>query len=85
MFFGQDVGNISSYAPSGVSSEHTTSSLLVKGVARNGSPPLRDDDKDGHYMFAVGENLTSRCNYTLPSLQYFPSFMSLSSPSLLCF
>ncbi|CAL5198182.1 unnamed protein product [Lathyrus oleraceus] len=60
LFFGQDVGNISSYAPSGVSSEHTTSSLLVKGVARNGSPPLRDDDKDGHYMFAVGENLTSR-------------------------
>ncbi|XP_058763206.1 serine/threonine-protein kinase AFC2-like isoform X1 [Vicia villosa] len=60
LFFGQDVGNISSYAPSGVSSEHTTSSLLVKGVARNGSPPLRDDDKDGHYTFAVGENLTAR-------------------------
>ncbi|CAK8562954.1 unnamed protein product [Lathyrus sativus] len=60
LFFGQDVGNISIYAPSGVSSEHTTSSPLVKGVARNGSPPLRDDDKDGHYMFAVGENLTSR-------------------------
>ncbi|KAL5064556.1 hypothetical protein RYX36_026293 [Vicia faba] len=60
LFFGQDVGNISSSALSGVSSEHITSSLLVKGVARNGSPPLRDDDKDGHYMFAVGENLTSR-------------------------
>jgi len=66
LFFGQELGNFSSYAPSGVPSEHTTSSLSVKGVARNGSPPWRDDDKDGHYTFAVGENLTSRCNYTLP-------------------
>ncbi|XP_061362172.1 serine/threonine-protein kinase AFC2-like isoform X1 [Gastrolobium bilobum] len=55
LFCGQEVENISSYAPS----EHTTSSLF-KGVARNGSPPWRDDDKDGHYMFALGENLTSR-------------------------
>ncbi|XP_004515857.1 serine/threonine-protein kinase AFC2-like isoform X1 [Cicer arietinum] len=60
LFFGQEVANISSYAPSGVPAENTTSSLFVKGVARNGSPPWRDDDKDGHYMFAVGENLTSR-------------------------
>ncbi|PIA51598.1 hypothetical protein AQUCO_01100447v1 [Aquilegia coerulea] len=55
MFCGQDVGNVTSYAPS----DHT-SSLFVKGVARNGSPPWRDDDKDGHYMFALGDNLTSR-------------------------
>ncbi|KAF5202472.1 Serine/threonine-protein kinase AFC2 [Thalictrum thalictroides] len=55
MFYGQDVGNVTSYAPS----DHT-SSLFVKGVARNGSPPWRDDDKDGHYMFALGDNLTSR-------------------------
>lgn len=69
MFFGQEVGAISSYAPSRGPSEHITSSLFVNGVVRNGSPPLRDDDKDGHYMFALGENLTSRCNYTLPSLR----------------
>ncbi|TKY55278.1 Serine/threonine-protein kinase AFC2 [Spatholobus suberectus] len=60
LFCGQDVGTISSYAPSSGPSEHTTSSLFVKAVARNGSPPWRDDDKDGHYMFALGENLTSR-------------------------
>ncbi|XP_061364889.1 serine/threonine-protein kinase AFC2 isoform X1 [Gastrolobium bilobum] len=60
LFCGQEVGTISSYAPSRGHSERATSSLFVKGVARNGSPPLRDDDKDGHYMFALGENLTSR-------------------------
>ncbi|KAK2355863.1 LAMMER-type protein kinase AFC2 [Trifolium repens] len=60
LFFGQELGNISSYAPSGVTSENITSSVIVKGDARNGSPPWRNDDKDGHYMFAVGDNLTSR-------------------------
>ncbi|KAI3970395.1 hypothetical protein MKX01_024042 [Papaver californicum] len=57
----QEVGNVTSF----VSSDHTTSSSLFgKGVVRNGSPPWRDDDKDGHYVFAIGDNLTSRCNYT---------------------
>ncbi|CAJ1943741.1 unnamed protein product [Sphenostylis stenocarpa] len=60
LFCGQDVGAISSYAPSRGPSEHTTCSLFVKAVAQNGSPPWREDDKDGHYMFALGENLTSR-------------------------
>ncbi|KAL9326572.1 hypothetical protein ACSQ67_007217 [Phaseolus vulgaris] len=60
LFCGQDVETISSYAPSSGPSEHTTSSLIVKAVAQNGSPSWRDDDKDGHYMFALGENLTSR-------------------------
>uniref|UniRef100_A0A453LPH4 Protein kinase domain-containing protein n=1 Tax=Aegilops tauschii subsp. strangulata TaxID=200361 RepID=A0A453LPH4_AEGTS len=40
--------------------DYTCFSLLSKGVARNASPPRREDDKDGHYVFAVGENLTSR-------------------------
>lgn len=62
IFCGQEVGNVTSFAPSAAPSEHTTttSSLFSKGVARNGSPPRRDDDKDGHYMFELGENLTSR-------------------------
>ncbi|KAG2676005.1 hypothetical protein I3760_12G031900 [Carya illinoinensis] len=61
MFCGQEVGNLTSFAPSRAPSDHTTcSSLYEKGVARNGSPPRRDDDKDGHYMFELGENLTSR-------------------------
>uniref|UniRef100_A0A5B6YQU4 Uncharacterized protein n=1 Tax=Davidia involucrata TaxID=16924 RepID=A0A5B6YQU4_DAVIN len=63
MFCGQEVGNVTSFASSRAPSDHT-SSLFVKGVARNGSPPWRGDDKDGHYMFALGDNLTSRCNYT---------------------
>ncbi|RDX58214.1 Serine/threonine-protein kinase AFC2 [Mucuna pruriens] len=50
LFCGHDVGTISSYAPSRGPSEHTTSSLFFKAVARNGSPPWRDDDKDGHYI-----------------------------------
>ena len=29
---------------------------------RFASPPRRPDDKDGHYVFELGENLSSRCN-----------------------
>ncbi|CAI9098157.1 OLC1v1034752C1 [Oldenlandia corymbosa var. corymbosa] len=36
------------------------SSIYCKGVPRNISPPWRSDDKDGHYVFAIGENLTPR-------------------------
>lgn len=25
------------------------------------TPPLRDDDREGHYVFSLGENLTTRC------------------------
>ena len=42
------------------------SSQVNQEQPRDGSPPLREDDKDGHFVFAVGDNLTSRCNY-LPS------------------
>eukprot|EP00252_Welwitschia_mirabilis_P008503 TRINITY_DN2039_c0_g1_i1.p1 TRINITY_DN2039_c0_g1~~TRINITY_DN2039_c0_g1_i1.p1 ORF type:complete len:400 (+),score=43.34 TRINITY_DN2039_c0_g1_i1:406-1605(+) len=39
----------------------SSSSLYSKRItARNASPPWRDDDKDGHYVFALGENLTPR-------------------------
>lgn len=41
------------------------SSLYQIGVNRHASPPWTGDDKDGHYMFALGENLTPRCNMTL--------------------
>lgn len=36
------------------------SSIYYKGVPLNGSPPWRPDDKDGHYVYAIGENLTPR-------------------------
>jgi hypothetical protein len=39
-----------------------------KEIVRLPSPPLREDDKDGHYVFSVGDNLTSRCNYTTHDL-----------------
>ncbi|KAG9132961.1 hypothetical protein Leryth_021849 [Lithospermum erythrorhizon] len=58
---GQDSGILTSYATPKATSDNTISDF-VKEVARNGSPPLREDDKDGHYMFELGENLTSRCN-----------------------
>lgn len=57
---------MTSYASSRATPEHSTSSLFNKGVARIGSPPWRGDDKDGHYLFELGENLTSRCNYLSP-------------------
>lgn len=59
LFCGQEVGSVASYAPSRQPSD-LTSSLFVKGVTRNGSPPRREDDKDGHYVFELGENITSR-------------------------
>lgn len=27
------------------------------------SPPLREDDRDGHYVFSIRENLTPRCEF----------------------
>ncbi|KAK3129426.1 hypothetical protein QOZ80_6BG0479300 [Eleusine coracana subsp. coracana] len=56
----QEVGDVASLLLSAHPSDRTCPSLLPKGVARNASPPWREDDKDGHYVFAVGENLTSR-------------------------
>jgi len=35
--------------------------IYYTGPPQNLSPPWRPDDKDGHYVFAVGENLTPRC------------------------
>jgi hypothetical protein len=35
---------------------------------RHGSPPRRDDDREGHYVFNLGENLSPRCPF------YFPYF-----------
>ncbi|KAG8491255.1 hypothetical protein CXB51_014431 [Gossypium anomalum] len=44
-------------APSGLEAHQT----LAK--ARRSSPPKRDDDHDGHYVFNLGENLTPRCTF----------------------
>ncbi|OMO72227.1 hypothetical protein CCACVL1_17884 [Corchorus capsularis] len=71
IFCAQDVGNVTSFAPSTArapsdytSTITTSSSLVVKGgVDRNGSPPWLEDDKDGHYMFELGDNLSSRCTF----------------------
>uniref|UniRef100_A0ACD5XPX9 Uncharacterized protein n=2 Tax=Avena sativa TaxID=4498 RepID=A0ACD5XPX9_AVESA len=59
-FCGQEVGDITSWVLPSHPPDYACLSLLSKGVARNASPPWRQDDKDGHYVFAVGENLTSR-------------------------
>ncbi|KAL8225913.1 hypothetical protein R6Q57_018470 [Mikania cordata] len=39
------------------------SSIYYKRIPHNGSLPWRPDDKEGHYMFAVGENITPRCTF----------------------
>ncbi|RLN07722.1 serine/threonine-protein kinase AFC2 [Panicum miliaceum] len=57
---GQEVVNAISAVALGLSSGGIVSSQLNQGQARDGSPPLREDDKDGHYVFAVGDNLTPR-------------------------
>ncbi|KAL8483991.1 hypothetical protein ACS0TY_026619 [Phlomoides rotata] len=44
----------------GVVPNYAYSSIYYRGIPRNGSPPWRPDDKDGHYVFAIGENLTPR-------------------------
>ncbi|EPS65327.1 hypothetical protein M569_09450, partial [Genlisea aurea] len=44
----------------GATAGYSFSSIYHKGIPRNGSPPLRPDDKEGHYVFAIGENLSSR-------------------------
>ena len=59
---GQEVVNAISAVALGLSSG-VVSSQLNQGQPRDGSPPHREDDKDGHYVFAVGDNLTPRCNY----------------------
>ncbi|KAK6943322.1 hypothetical protein RJ641_024424, partial [Dillenia turbinata] len=60
LFCGKPVGNPTSYAFSRLLADH--SNLYVKGLPQNGSPPWCEDDKDGHYMFAHGENLTTHKN-----------------------
>ncbi|KAG6745029.1 hypothetical protein NC652_036538 [Populus alba x Populus x berolinensis] len=49
MFCGQEFGNGNGVIPN--------YGLFYN---RNGSPPWRPDDKDGHYVFAIGDNLTPR-------------------------
>ncbi|KAG6434064.1 hypothetical protein SASPL_105685 [Salvia splendens] len=51
VYCAQEFGAVPSYA---------CSSIYNKGIPRNGSPPWRLNDKDGHYVFAIGENLIPR-------------------------
>ncbi|ONK61891.1 uncharacterized protein A4U43_C08F34640 [Asparagus officinalis] len=52
-------------AVNGVDSSHIFSSYYYPGMPHHASPPWREDDKDGHYVFAVGDNLTPRCNFRI--------------------
>ncbi|KAL7229734.1 hypothetical protein ACSBR2_008274 [Camellia fascicularis] len=47
---------------------------------RNGSPPWRPDDKDGHFVFAIGENLTTCCKHDIGGTRYVSD--SISHPFL---
>ncbi|KAK1377266.1 Serine/threonine-protein kinase AFC2 [Heracleum sosnowskyi] len=63
LFCAQEVANFTNIS-SGATTKNANS-LSLKEVPRSDSPPWREDDKDGHYVFAVGDNLTSR--YTIHS------------------
>ncbi|CAN4121669.1 unnamed protein product [Withania somnifera] len=52
-YCGQEFGNRAGL-------NYAYSSIYYKGIPHNGSPPRRSDDKDGHYVFSIGENLTPR-------------------------
>ena len=56
MYCGQEFGGAAAMPNYGY-----TSSMFYRGVPPNGSPPWRPDDKDGHFVFVVGETLTPRC------------------------
>ncbi|KAK4776698.1 hypothetical protein SAY86_005386 [Trapa natans] len=60
MVNGPDNLGVTSYAYYAPTSGHAHSSLFELQVFHNDSPPRREDDKDGHYKFELGENLTSR-------------------------
>ncbi|WOL01360.1 serine/threonine-protein kinase AFC2 isoform X1 [Canna indica] len=59
MLCGQEV-NLKSLLSLGTTVDDTCSSQYMKGLIRDPSPPWREDDKDGHYKFELGENLTAR-------------------------
>lgn len=46
---------------SGVVPNFVYPNMFYNGLPRQGSPPWRPDDKDGHYVFVVGDTLTPRC------------------------
>lgn len=52
------------FANGAVSNYEYSSLYYYKGVPRNISPPWRNDDKDGHYVFTIGDNLTPHCKYS---------------------
>ncbi|CAH2064217.1 unnamed protein product [Thlaspi arvense] len=45
---------------SGVVPNFVYPNMFYSGLPRQGSPPWRPDDKDGHYVFVVGDTLTPR-------------------------
>lgn len=64
-FCGQEVADAITAVALGLTSG-VVSSQENQEIPRLGSPPLREDDRDGHYVFAVGDNLTPRCNHLNP-------------------
>ncbi|CAM8998962.1 unnamed protein product [Rhodiola kirilowii] len=63
-FYGLEVGNMINVMPSVALSLdianriNTFSHGLLNVIPLSDSPPWRKDDKDGHYTFDIGDNLT---------------------------
>ena len=52
---------------------------MIKGHGSDGrilSPPLRDDDRDGHYVFSLRDNLTPRCEFLMDKVANFLFYVS---------
>lgn len=54
LYYGQEFA-------SGVAPSFVYPNMFYNGFPRQGSPPWRPDDKDGHFVFVVGDTLTPRC------------------------
>lgn len=56
VFYGRKIGSFKFYL--------FMDSISFLQVSRgNSSPPQRRDDREGHFIFVPGENLTPRCEY----------------------
>ncbi|CAG7865443.1 unnamed protein product, partial [Brassica rapa] len=53
LYYGQEFA-------SGVAPSFVYPNMFYNGFPRQGSPPWRPDDKDGHFVFVVGDTLTPR-------------------------
>lgn len=80
---GTRVAGTLSSAVQGPGSGLPPQSYFNGAAGRVASPPWREDDKDGHFQFDLGENITSRCNHPLLITLVLQSSSSFSSSQMM--